>query len=358
MSSPEAIRDSVYALVECADLEALKRATPADFDWTQLNRLEQHPLVLLIDRTLNPEFTNRAIKCASWMISQGASPSQPAGPDCEVVSQFNLNPDCGCPDATEENSGIEAEHAGFTAIEVATWLKQQMEGNEHWTKRGDDIEAMDRLLAAFTAAPLDNPKNDMQAVDASVVGMWEQVLTDEACQDLKFECEGGRTVGAHALVLSCASPVLRAMVHPESQTLLREGSERKIEVSDSSEAAVKLFLELVYTGGTSVDPLTAADALAALDLAHRWQVVGVVSMLERAIVPLIKKQTFSEIAETAVLKGLALLSSSCVKYAQKKNAVVDELAEKGELSPAVLSLIGKSMSATGEPASKKRRLSL
>ena len=81
-------------------------------------------------------------------------------------------------------------------------------------------------------------------------------------------------------------------------------------------------------------------------------------MLERAIVPLIKKQTFSEIAETAVLKGLALLSSSCVKYAQKKNAVVDELAEKGELSPAVLSLIGKSMSATGEPASKKRRRSL
>ena len=97
-------------------------------------------------------------------------------------------------------------------------------------------------------------------------------------------------------------------------------------------AAVKLFLELVYTGGSSADPLPVPDALAALDLAHRWDVVGVVGMLERAITPLIGKTTFSEIAEAAALKDLPLLKSSCVKYAQEKSAAIDELAEKGELS--------------------------
>ena len=68
----------------------------------------------------------------------------------------------------------------------------------------------------------------MQTVDASVVGMWEDVLADEACQDLTFECEDGGTVGAHALVLSCASPVLRAMVLVDVEDA--RGRERKIEV--------------------------------------------------------------------------------------------------------------------------------
>ena len=92
----------------------------------------------------------------------------------------------------------------------------------------------------------------------------------------------------------------------------------KIDAKGASEAAVKLFLDLVYTGGTSVDLLTAAIALAALELADHWEVVGVVGMLE--LVPLIDVATFSEIAEMAAtpFKNLPLLSSSCVKAAQEK----------------------------------------
>ena len=141
--------------------------------------------------------------------------------------------------------------------------------------------------------------------------MWEDVLADEACQDLTFECEGGGTVGAHALVLSTPR---RSSARWSPHGCARARAE--IEV-DESVAAVKLFLELVYTGGGSADPLPG-DALAALDLAHRWDVVGVVGMLERAIAPLIKKQTFAQIAEAAALKDLPLLKSNCVKYASQE----------------------------------------
>ena len=348
MSSPAAVRDSVYALLAAGDFEAVKRATPAGFDWTQLSHRGAPPLTLLLDQIVLKTGMGpaRAVECAKWMISQGASPTQFADSDCSDSTTFFF-------DYNQKESTIECTHKNRTPIEVITQILKEMKSNKHWKERAE-LKNMERLLAAFTAAPLANPsKHDMQAVDPSVVGMWEDVLADEACQDLTFECEGGGTVGAHALVLSCASPVLRAMV----SSRMREGTERKIEV-DESVAAVKLFLELVYTGGSSADPLPVPDALAALDLAHRWDVVGVVGMLERAIAPLIKKQTFAQIAEAAALKDLPLLKSSCVKYASQEGAMIDELAGKGELPPVVLTLVGKRVSAAGgEPAAKKPRRS-
>ena len=339
----------MYALVADGDFDAVKRATPVGFDWTQLTRTGAPSLSLLVTPVImgnKPGIADRAIAFASWMISQGASPTQFAADQCDAGMVFFF-------DSNKENSKIRASCARHTPIEVVTKLLKDMKENSFWKVQKVDLKNMERLKAAFTAVPLANPKHDMHAVDPSVVSMWEDVLADEACQDVTFECEGGGTVGAHALILSCASRVLRAML----STRMREGNERKIEVGES-EAAVKLFLELLYTGGSSVDPLTAADALAALDLAHRWDVVGVIGMLERALTPLIKKTTFSQIAEAAALKGLPLLSSSCVKYAQEQGTVIDELADQGELPPVVLTLVGKRVSAAGgEPVAKKPRRS-
>lgn len=340
----------MYALVEAGDFDAVKRATPAGFDWTQLTHNDMPPLTMLADLIImggkGTGMADRAIAFASWMISQGASPTQFATDDCEEKIEF-------LHDRDNKDSKVGGPCATQTPIETVTQLLKEMKENRFWSKEKVDLKNLGRLLAVFTAAPLDSTKHDMQAVDASVVSIWEDVLADKACQDLTFECEGGGTVGAHALVLSCASPVLRAMV----SSRMREGTERKIEVGESV-AAVKLFLELVYTGGSSADPLPVPDALAALDLAHRWDVVGVIGMLERALTPLIKKTTFSVIAEAAALKGLSLLSSSCVKYASEKGTVIDELAEKGELPPVVLTLVGKRVSAAGgEPIAKKPRRS-
>ena len=75
MSSPAAVRDSVYALLAAGDFEAVKRATPAGFDWTQLSHRGAPPLTLLLDQIVLKTGMGpaRAVECAKWMISQGAS---------------------------------------------------------------------------------------------------------------------------------------------------------------------------------------------------------------------------------------------------------------------------------------------
>ena len=136
----------------------------------------------------------------------------------------------------------------------------------------------------------------------------------------------------------------------------REGQQRKIEVPDTPEAAVRLFLELLYTGGSTADPLAVPVALSAIELAHRWQAEGDVGMLERALVPLLAAETFAPIANEAALKELRLLSSSCITFARDEPSAVDALVEKGDLSAATLRLIGRSVSADShEPAGGKKR---
>ena len=78
-------------------------------------------------------------------------------------------------------------------------------------------------------------------------------------------------------------------------------------------------------------------------------------MLERALVPLLTLQHFDVIAEQGSLKGLPLLSSACVRFAQQNVSALDAMAEKGELSPAVISLIGHLVSPTGRPAGSTKR---
>ena len=80
----------MHALVEAANLEALKRATPAGFDWTQLTHKYAPPLTLLVKAIVHGK--RSAIECAKWMISQGASPCQFADDDCDDTFTFNRKP--------------------------------------------------------------------------------------------------------------------------------------------------------------------------------------------------------------------------------------------------------------------------
>ena len=63
--------------------------------------------------------------------------------------------------------------------------------------------------------------------------------------DLLFETADGE-VSAHEQILTAASPVLKAML----ESIMKEGSSRRIQIKDSSESGVSLFLD---TGAHSAE---------------------------------------------------------------------------------------------------------
>jgi hypothetical protein len=390
------LADSLYALVENGKLDALRRAAPPTFDWKAPGRDGLPPLHRVVTGYVTSMVSDDdAVLLASWLISQGADPSIPAPDDCKLLAQAVM--------FDEGTKGLDASEISFsyreeTAITLALKWKQEIlrkaaEPDSAWKEPAAEIEeGLDRLLDAFTAEPLAEAKREVHAIDSTVVQLWEDVLSDDASHDLTFECKGGKQVGAHALVVTCAcrhvgsleglgargslaqrrpclvcsasshcqvshvSPVLRAMLGPA----FREGQQRKIEVFDTPEAAVRLFLELLYTGGSTADPLVVPVALSAIELAHRWQAEGAVGMLERALVPLLTAETFAPIANEAALKELRLLSSSCITFAREEDLAVDEMVKNGDLSAATLRLIGRSVSAARHEqvdGGKKRRRS-
>ena len=72
--------------------------------------------------------------------------------------------------------------------------------------------------------------------------------------NLIFET-AGREVSAHEHMLLLASPMLNAML----QSIMKEGSSKRIQVRDSSESGVSLFLDSGPTGHFFV-----------LKLSRRW----------------------------------------------------------------------------------------
>ena len=392
--SDAGLADSLFALVKYGKLDALRRAAPPTFDWKALDRNGRPPLHYVVTGLVQGDIEgDDAVSMASWLIAQGADPSLAASEDCEEYDDVYITQE-GEP---VESSRISANPRDETAITlVLTWkekIKEKAAADSAWEDHVDeDLDDLDRLLDAFTAEPLAEAKREVHAIDSTVVQLWEDVLSDDASHDLVFECEHGKCVGAHALVVACAcryvgsleglgstgslarrrrpqtlfssaapvyhpqvsqvSPVLRAMLGPA----FREGQQRKIEVSDTPEAAVRLFLELLYTGGSTADPLAVPVALSAIELAHRWQAEGAVGMLERALLPLLSAETFASIANEAALKELRLLSSSCITFARNEEPAIDELVRNGELSAAALRLIGRSVAADRrEPAGGKKR---
>ena len=346
----ERLTKSLYPLVLYADHKALRGATPSSFDWTTVMRDGSPPLHHLVHGVVACKFRNRSdvLECAKWLMSKGADPSQVAPEECGASCEaWQLDVD----GKTKDDSKIEVAIQGHSAISLLIEWKDQILALSHvWGSECCALDDLDALLGVFTAQPLDQRK--MVSVDESVLRLWEDIFADDASHDVTIVCQGGETIGSHALILSNASPVMRAML----SSSFREGAERRIDVTDAPLAAARLFLELAYTGGSAED-LAVDNALSALDLAHRWQVSGVINMLDRALVPLICRKDFVRLAEAAILKSLPSLTNGCVQYALKHPAIINSLEQKKELSTSVLALIGRAIAADGQPAAKKPRRS-
>merc|ERR1740129_2049814 len=98
-----------------------------------------------------------------------------------------------------------------------------------------------------------------------------------------------------------------------STTGMREGARKIIEVKDCSTQALRLLLSLIYTGtaGAGDEEPGPGAILAALDLAHRWQVMHVVQMLASALQRRLDLDCFEAVMDIALRFQLPSLLSAC-----------------------------------------------
>ena len=147
-----------------------------------------------------------AVSLASWLIAQGADPSIAAPEDCEESQVFLIFRE----GKNVASSRIEVYVFEETAVTLVLRWKEAIkakadEPDSAWEDYAADTQDdLDRLLDAFTAEPLAEAKREVHAIDSTVVQLWEDVLSDDASHDLVFECEHGKCVGAHVLVVACA----------------------------------------------------------------------------------------------------------------------------------------------------------
>ncbi|CAE7484642.1 BT2 [Symbiodinium natans] len=343
--------DMVWGFLSLWDLwdcETLQNKLPSNFDWTQpIGNDGLVPLtVLLLDPARMSNNKSGFLKLAEWMLKSGADPEQRLPAENTFFrSWFQKDK----PDATR----ITVSFGGHSAITLAVaWLHamQEAKGGANWGNETGCLREFLTLCASTVAtrAARDPPTVPMRQ---SVVEVWESVRNMTATHNVIFETADGQ-VTAHDVVLLAASPVLKAML----ESSMKEGSSKRISVEDSSSSGVSLFLDMLYTGSTWDDP-DYKTMLVALDLAHRWQVTGVVDMVSDALPQMLAVDSFADIAEAAVLKGLDALQRACRGFGSKSEEI-QAMLQAGSFPDHVQRLLGASATHACEPgASKGRRRS-
>lgn len=280
----------------------------------------------------------KGLELTEWLIEQGADPMAEV-PESSEFPCFEGEPELNETELDIPN-GHKVNYAGKSAISFLLEARDKMT-EDHVDKL--TLATLDKLLDVFTKNTRAGACRS-QRVDSGVIETWDKMLRDEGSHDVVLKTST-QPATAHSCILSIASPVLAAMLASE----FREGVRKHIDVTDRPAAAMSLLLELAYTGAASSALNDVAVVLAALDLAHRWQMQNVVDMLERALQNNLSDEAFSRIAEAATLKGLHALKTSCIGYARSSAGVQADIAN-GQLPNVVLKLLGRS-----SPPAKKRR---
>mmetsp|Transcript_51691 Transcript_51691/g.85738 ORF Transcript_51691/g.85738 Transcript_51691/m.85738 type:complete len:398 (-) Transcript_51691:124-1317(-) len=221
-----------------------------------------------------------------------------------------------------------------------------------WRSTAKRLDALIARLAdpVHRLASSCGPDAQQLLVHESVVFLWEKFLLSSPTHDVVLQCEDGIQVTAHAQLLSCASPVLSAML---SSNML-EGSQQRVQLPDCPRAAASLFLELLYTGTTNAE-VDSSVALSVLTLAHRWQIPSVVSMMERALAGLLTEENFPEVASAASHRDLPTLKRACITFAAGSPCIQRRFEEEDLPREVLLLLDGRERVNESAPVKKMRR---
>ncbi|CAK9001913.1 unnamed protein product [Durusdinium trenchii] len=329
----------VWDLLEWGNLEALKKFTPENFDWRALHPTEKNTL-LMEGVACGLAGPNEAyLDIIEWLVRSGADAAQRTPPSSQGNYSIWLIED---PDKTK----LTVAYKGHSAISYLLAWKRELQDKAEWS---ENLAYLDKALARITTATQHiRPVREKVAIDQSVVELWERVLDATASHNLTFETADG-PVTAHAHVLMEASPVLKAML----DSSMKEGETRRIQVKDSPSRGVSLFLETLYTCSTRSEP-NHETVLIALDLAHRWQVYGVVNIFAELLQEMITDANFAAIAEAAVLKDLEGVKKVCRIHGMESRAVQERL-KKGLLPKMLQDLLGHKASPAASCPKKRRR---
>jgi len=337
--------DMVQGFIEMGDLEGLQTFAPPKFDWTLPLGKEKLPaLIRAVDGSITGAPQNPGLKIVEWLLKVGADPEQKLPvdhPSCWVI----------CKAGRREETQIRIYYAGHSAVSFVLACLQELKkrrSNADWSRAEARLKATLSLLSRSHAAK--HSQGADVTVPRSTLDLWESMRDLTASHNVMFECSD-RKVSAHDQILMLASPVLKVML----TSAMKEGSSWLIQVTDSSSSGVSLFLDLLYTSSTREDP-DHKTMLEALDLAHRWQVHGVVQTLCKALRDMIDANSFVVIAEAASLKGLETLERACAHFGSQDEQV-QAMLQKGSLPTAVRKLLGEPAHAdSGEQDAKKRKI--
>ena len=327
-----------------------------DFNWCALSPSEKiAPLHAIVNGVAKIDYRSEStlpedeIELLNWMHGRGADPCAKAPPACGFIVEVRAK---GLTYITDHyKSSINVQCKNHSALSLAVAVRYAMiqadskeAGAPFWKH---SIRRMEALISILTV----QVSSKKAAISTGTLQLWERLRTSAQGQDVTLLCQDGEVL-AHAAVLCAASPVLRAMLGSS----MREGDERRIELRDSPCAGTSLFLDLLYAG-TTYAKIETAVLLEAIQLAHRWQVDHVTSMLEASLMAEISDASFTSIAEVAALLDLPALKAACVKLAST-SAKVMRCLERNQLPPMVAAMLNRKRGATSETdkASKHRRV--
>ena len=217
----------LWALLDAVDLDGLKKLDLQHIDWGML-----HPtrgITLLVEGIVTLFVVKKQdLKVINWLISHGASTVQKCSSRTRTGFSHSLQ--------GNENTKVEVSYAGHSAISFVVELRNKFrEKDPHYEA---EIAFLGKVLNLFASASSEQGCRPRVSIDEGIATLWEKYLMAKDSHDVTIEAADG-SVTAHAQMLKEASPVVRAMlVSP-----MRESRARHIQVKDTSQSAVSLFLE-------------------------------------------------------------------------------------------------------------------
>mmetsp|Transcript_21511 Transcript_21511/g.50149 ORF Transcript_21511/g.50149 Transcript_21511/m.50149 type:complete len:351 (+) Transcript_21511:147-1199(+) len=336
---------ALFDFISTCDLDGVKSIAKGDFNLGHLNPETGETVMqaIVLATVYEPTKGSQTLECAKWLLRCGADPDKKGSKVGKTAYRHDLwfEKDSGGKDPATEISFVCEGHSAVTLLARVLKMISDLKRAEHWKTVSELLRKL--LIVIGKNKPL-TAQAERVSINSSLLELWESARGDSSSHDVTIEATNGE-VTTHAHMLNLASPVLSAML----SSSMKEGKSKRVTV-DCSVASIEFLLDLLYTG-TSGTPFSVDAGLPALEVAHRWQLEFIVSMLQHAAASALCVENFSKITEAAIRMELECLKQECEEFAAA-NPVVGEAAN---LPPVVRQWLAKKQRVCLDPPKAKKQ---